>query len=103
MAKLPKQRHDLIVVLLGDKLPAGDPVIDDRVVFFQQSLELTKLFSAEFRETLIGKGADQQVGLARAAVPGTESELATEHVERFAIGRHRRSGLIGCQAIWHGM
>jgi hypothetical protein len=80
----------------GNRVAAGDPVIDDRVVFFQQALELTELFSGELREASIGKGADQQIGLARAAVPSAEAELATERLEHFSIVWRWQGGPIGC-------
>ena len=102
-AKFSKRGHDPIVVPLRNKLPAGDPVVDDGVVFLQQSLELTKLLGTELRETLIGKGADQQIGLASAAVPGAEPELASDHLQRLAIVPHGQCGLIGYDAIWHGI
>jgi hypothetical protein len=54
---------------------------------WRPAIELTKFLRGELREALIGKGADQQVGLAPAAVPGAESELATEHIERLSIVR----------------
>src|ERR1700675_1880812 len=67
-----EQVHDPVVVLLSDELTASDPVVNDRVVFFQQTLELTKFFSVEPCETLIRKGADQQISLGRTAAPCTE-------------------------------
>jgi len=73
-AKFSKQGHDPIVVLIRNKLSAGDPAIDDRVVFFQQSLELPKLLGGELHETVIGEAADQQIGLARAALPGASRD-----------------------------
>jgi hypothetical protein len=36
-------------------------------------------------------------------VPGAESELATEHLERLAIVRHGQSGHNGRHTIWHGI
>jgi hypothetical protein len=83
-----EQVHDPVVMLLSDELTASDPVVNDRVVFFQQTLELTKFFSAEPCETLIRKGADQQISLGRTAAPGTEFQLATKPVEHLPIVRH---------------
>jgi hypothetical protein len=67
-----EQVHDPVVMLLSDELTASHPVVNDRVVFFQQTLELTKFFSVEPCKTLIRKGADQQISLGRTAAPGTE-------------------------------
>jgi hypothetical protein len=99
---LKEWRHDPVVVLLGNALVASDSVINDGVVFLQQTLELTELFSTEVPETLIGKGTDQQIGLARAVMPGAKWELATERLERSPIVRHWERGRIGCRASWHG-
>ena len=85
-------------MLLGNGLAASDTVIDDGVVFLQQTLELTELFSAELPETLIGKGADQQIDLALSRA---KCELATERLERSSIVRHWESGRIGYYASWH--
>jgi len=74
-------------VFPGDKLAARDPIIDDRVVLFQYALELMQFLSGELRETLIGKGAEQQISLACPAVTSAESELATERLERAEILR----------------
>ncbi|MDT7736774.1 MAG: hypothetical protein QOK09_143 [Mycobacterium sp.] len=68
-----EQVHDPVVVLLSDELTASDPVVNDRIVLFQHTLELTKFFSGEPCETLIRKGADQQISLGRTAAPGAES------------------------------
>jgi hypothetical protein len=70
--KSPEQVRNPVVMLLGNKLATSDPVVNDRVVFFQQTFELTKFFSVEPCETLIRKGADQQISLGRTAAPSTE-------------------------------
>jgi hypothetical protein len=71
--KSTEQVHDPIVMLLWNGLTASDPVVNDRVVFFQHTLELAKFFSGEPCETLIRKGAYQQISLGRTAAPGAES------------------------------
>jgi hypothetical protein len=99
--KSPEQVHDPVVMLLGNKFAASDPVVNDRVVFVQQTLELTKFFSGEPCETLICKGADQQISLRRTAAPGAEFQLATKPVERFPIVRHWGNSRIGSYTIQH--
>jgi hypothetical protein len=49
--KLKEWRHDPVVVLLGNGLAASDSVINDGVVFLQQTLGLTEVFSTELPET----------------------------------------------------
>jgi hypothetical protein len=99
--KSPEQVRDPVVMLLGNKLATSDPVVNDRVVFFQQTLELTKFFSVEPSEALICKGADQQIGLGRTAAPSAEFQLATKPVERFPIVRHWGNSRIGSYTIQH--
>jgi hypothetical protein len=82
-------------MLLGNTLAACHPVIDKRVVFFQQLLELTQLFSGEGREVLIGKGPEQQICLAGAAVPRVERELAPQRLDRAAVVQDWRGASVG--------
>jgi hypothetical protein len=78
-----EQCDDVRIVLLGDRLTAGHPIIDLRIALVEQALELAQLLIRELGEMLICKRAYQQIGLLRTAMPSAESELATEHAGRF--------------------
>ena len=78
-----EQCDDVRIALLGDRLTAGHPIIDLRIALVEQALELAQFLIRELCEMLICKRAYQQIGLLRTAMPSAESELATEHAERF--------------------
>ena len=78
-----EQCDDVRIALLRDRLTAGHPIIDLRIALVEQALELAQFLIRELCEMLICKRAYQQIGLLRTAMPSAESELATEHAERF--------------------
>jgi hypothetical protein len=57
-----EQRHNTVLVLLGDRPTTGHPIIDVRVALFEQALELAQLLVRELCEMSICKGAYQQIG-----------------------------------------
>ena len=58
---------------------AGDPVEEIGVGAFEQCLVAVELVLVQAGEVRIGKAAEDQIALPRAAMPGTEREpLAAE-------------------------
>ena len=63
------------MVMLGRRrCAAGNPVEKVGVRAFEQRLVAVELASVETGKMGIGKAAEDQVALPRAAVPGTEQE-----------------------------
>ena len=56
------------------KAAAGNPVKDVRVGTIEQGLVAVELRLVKPSQMLIGKAAEDQIGLARAAVPGSEQQ-----------------------------
>ena len=64
-----------VVVVFGRRRgAAGDPVEDVGVGAVEQRLVAVELSLVEPGEMRVGKAAEDQVALARAAVPGTERQ-----------------------------
>ena len=64
-----------VVVMLGRRLcAAGDPVKKVGIGTFQQGLVAVELAVVKAAEMRVGKAAEDQVALPRAAMPGTERE-----------------------------
>ena len=63
-----------MVVFGGRRGAAGDPIEDVGVGAVEQRLVAVELRLVKPGEMSIGKAAEDQVALARAAVPGTEQQ-----------------------------
>jgi hypothetical protein len=63
-----------VVVFGGRGGTAGDPIEDVGIGAVEQGFVAAELTLVKPGQVLIGKAAEDQVALARAAVPGTEQQ-----------------------------
>jgi len=79
-----QQRHHVVIVLGRNRCPCREPRIDVGIAVVQQGFVAVKLCIVEGGDVPVGEAAEQEIGLARAAMPTAEPQPFLADLEGFA-------------------